>query len=124
MTRKRFIKQLMALGVQRNAANAAAWLHRMQGHTYRRALGEERLRLSLKKAMGTFGTVAGEMTKAIAALADQVKKNFRAINFGLERNVIHHPTPYTPGQLSQDFQNVQVMSHADHAALHGGGGND
>lgn len=124
MTRKRFVKQLMALGVQRNDANFAAWKHRLLGHTYRRALGEERLRLELKKAMGNLGTAVANMGKAIAALADQIKKNFRAINFRLERSVTHHPTPYTPGQLSQDFKTVQVMSQADHAALHGGGGND
>lgn len=81
MTRKKYVKQLMALGVQRNDANASAILHNYQGHPYSRALKEERLRLSINRAFKTLGDTAlqmaigiGKAAAAMQTLADALKQ--------------------------------------------------
>lgn len=46
MTRKKFVKQLMAMGIQRNDANAKAELARWRGMNYQTALQYERVRIA------------------------------------------------------------------------------
>lgn len=116
MTRKKFVKQLMALGLPRNRANSHATRCRYKGNSYaeyyaalapvlRVRQAQDKLNVSMRMAAGYFLSGLARVWAAMARLRDDL--------------VAHHPNPYTPGHPGPDFQNMQIMSQADHAAMHG-----
>ena len=110
MTRKKYIKLLMALDVPRNKARACARACQMVGKPYERAYRERVYWLRLAQAGRRF---ARNMTKAAMALAESTRH-------GLQSMHLHHPTPYTPQNAGAGLDhNVQIVTPAEHAALHG-----
>lgn len=69
MTRKKFVKQLMALGYQRNGAEALAIYARCGGWTYEQYLGVER---KYNGQLRAFETAAGRVAEQFADAAKQL----------------------------------------------------
>lgn len=128
MTRKKFVKQLMALGLSRNRANFHAMLCREKGIPYAEhykamapwlglAAGVKNPAVSIRIACANF---ASAMDRAAA----NMKKLSQTIAESKQMELVaHHPEPYTPAASAHQLpQNIQIMSRADHAAMHQGGG--
>ena len=151
MTRKKFIKELMAAGISRNTATAAAdAASRAEIPLIKEAgriLNMQRLfvgcmapvkywRKAFDQALRTQAEITPRRIRPLAkkrhqdglridfAVVDEITPELIATGVYVEamRQVVHHTKPYTPSSLGTDFTNMQVMSQADHAALHRGGG--
>lgn len=125
MTRKKFVKQLMGLGVSRNGANLYAKICRRKGIPYaQRYKAMEpglRLRKTAKNVSVTINASVAKFASNLAVAAANMAKLRESIaQVAQQPLVAHHPTPYTPGNLPGLLpDNMQIMRQADHAALHG-----
>ena len=147
MTRKRYIKLLMSMGYQRNSANALAVLARMGGWTYEQYLQQEKKRIARDRAIlniqialvDSFGPAVKSALRAMEKLREAVaavKWEFPNTSaLWATEQVAEDPLPPWPKEnphradaldalrystlLHPLPDNVQVMSQADHAALHG-----
>lgn len=80
MTRKRFVKQLMSLGMQRNEANVVAIRCNSNGVPYRKALVPETTKYNLRKvakAFLSFGQSMKQATESFKAMAEVLKNESR-----------------------------------------------
>lgn len=96
MTRKRFVKQLMASGIQRNEANAIALLRYTKDRTYRKKLVKRHERMAMEKYTGIIVPVVRQIIAVAVEAAKAVENAVSTICARLNE---------TPG-------------------LYGGGGND
>lgn len=84
MTRKKYVKQLMALGFSRNEANRSANVARVVT-TYERALEIEKGSVAFQKAAVHFSTTLldtlAPAIKAIGELADQLREKFKDVQW-------------------------------------------
>lgn len=71
MTRKRFVKQLMSVGMQRNEANAIAFCCNLKGVPYQKALTHEKVKYNFRKIGGSIVGLAQEF--------EQAKESFKAM---------------------------------------------
>lgn len=132
MTRKKFVKQLMAMGYQRNAAEAVAIFARIEGRTYEQYLQKEKqdqgFHAALEKLKTGLNEALAHIAKAITDAAEQIRKIWeRHPLYGIDwanvpdLNTITHPGLYAT-EINTD--SIQVISREDHDALHGGGSNE
>lgn len=90
MTRKKFVKQLMALGYQRNDAEALATYARCGGWTYEQYLKVERkyngqltaLQTAAGRMAAWFAEGLEHLAIAVQKVADHVHEVFAGINMG------------------------------------------
>lgn len=96
MKRKKFVKQLMALGIQRNTAeDYARWC---VGHRY----GYEEEVHGLRLRLGLLGN---------------------PVRPRIYYYETHYPYLYTPKTANGPMSdNMQIVTRAEHAAIHGAGG--
>lgn len=110
MTRKKFVKQCMALGFSRNAANAMARIcqasEQQYADYYRRHSPWWRLGKAARKARAAILN----MTKAFSGLNTAAKE----LTAGL---VVHHVQPITPENL--EGGKVYLVTKQEHDRLHG-----
>lgn len=66
MTRKRFVKQLMSVGMQRNEANAVAFSCNLKGVPYQKALVSETFKYNLRKV----GKALKQVTENLKKMAE------------------------------------------------------
>lgn len=78
MTRKKFVKQLMAMGHDRDHANAVAYLYRVSGVSYAQALEEYRPEATMIMAMKNFQRAVRELAESIAIGCAAVCKQLQA----------------------------------------------
>ncbi len=81
MTRKRFVKQLMSVGMQRNEANAVAFSYNLKGVPYQKALAHETFKYNLRnigKALVDFAQSLKQATESFKAMAEVLKNENRA----------------------------------------------
>ena len=102
MTRKRYVKLLMALGMDRNEANAAACLCRATGKTYaadyKASAPWMRLHMAARRVKKAFEKIGRTAAATLTAWA---------IEFN--RNMHHAGHPIT----------MQIVTREEHAAIHG-----
>lgn len=116
MTRKRYIKCLMALGVSRNRANVMATACRGPGgKSYAQDFADREPWLRLEYSAKC---VAKALAFALQGVVLSAQKIAADIGQTLHL-VVHHNAPGPNSGL-------RIMTQAEHAALHGhgGGGND
>ena len=146
MKRKKFVKQLMAMGYQRNSANGLALYARMGGWTYEQYLEVERRSYQLQNSMITAASkIADALKPALVNVGEAVKQAaarmnaiLASVDMGLPyasellrwltENVEEDPLPPWPKENPHRSDamdalpyNMQIMSAADHDTLHGGG---
>jgi hypothetical protein len=110
MTRKKFIKQLMACGFSRNSANAVAYACMVAGEPYGECYRRKRPWLGLAKAARQLGAYILNLSKGVKDLIPCVEK--------LRDNlVLHHPRPINPGNM--EAGNLYIVTQQEHNALHG-----
>jgi len=112
MTRKKYIKALMALDVSRNDANAMALAAQVLGTSYEEDYRQRapwlRLALFSRRALRN-------VTAAVMRLAESITNAIAATSLQM-----HHPTPYTPENVADGLHhNMQIVTQAEHAAIHG-----
>lgn len=110
MTRKRYIKQLMALGIPRNRANAMARLCQHSGKSYAAEYRRQRPWLQLAHAARRAKTTILNVAKAFNSAATAAAKLRDSL-------VAHHATPITPANL--DPGNMVIVTRQEHERLHG-----
>ena len=121
MKHKKFVKQLMSMGYQRNSANALAEYARMSGWTYEQLLQQEKKRIARNRAMLNIQIALvdcfGPAVKSALRAVERLREAFAAVKWELPNTSALWATK----QVAEDPlpDNVQVMSQADHAALHG-----
>lgn len=147
MTRKKFVKQLMALGYQRNEAQRLADYARRGFWTYEQYLEIEKkyhgphrkiesIKISLvdnlTPAIKAAAQIVANLAKVITSAVAQTKAGETLLDY-VKENVLQiaerHPADALDAMTyaTQNCQtllhplpdNVQVMSQADHDALHG-----
>ncbi len=77
MTRKRFVKQLMSVGMQRNEANEIALCYNLKGVPYQTALACETFKYNLRKVSKTFSLFTSsikQVTESFKKMAEVLKK--------------------------------------------------
>lgn len=112
MTRKRYIKLLMALGIQRNYADAMAYACQVAGRSY---AADYKMRSPWLRLALFSRRVLRNATAAVMHLAESITNAMAATNLQL-----HHPTPYTPENVGDGLHhNMQIVTQAEHAAIHG-----
>lgn len=132
MTRKKFVKQLMAMGYQRNAAEAVAIFARIEGCTYEQYLQKEKQGQAFNAALEKLKTCLNEAfataAKAIADAVERIREIWEkhplyGIDWanGPDLNAITRPGLYAT-EINTD--SIQAMSREDHDALRGGGGHE
>ena len=109
MTRKRYVKQLMALGVQRNRANAMAYACQDAGRSYANDYAFISPWLKLAKAAREAGSAMLNMGRAIF--------HSRHIMGQAADMVVHHDRPITPDNL--EGGGLIVVTRQEHERLHG-----
>ena len=80
MTRKRFVKQLMSMGIQRNDANEIAFCCNEKGVPYQKALTHETFKYSIRnigKALVDFAQSLKQATESFKAMAEVLKNENR-----------------------------------------------
>lgn len=114
MTRKKFVKQLMGLGLSRNRANFHATLCRYKGISYAEHYAAMapylRLNRATSRASVKFRMAAGYFCSGLARAAAAVEKLRAAL-------VVHHVRPITPDNL--EGGNILIVTRQEHEALHG-----
>lgn len=139
MKHRKFVKQLMALGYQRNDANGLAMYARLGGWTYEQYLQIEKKSIARQRAMENI-TLAfiDKLTPAVKAAQlsmEKLREAFAAVDW---KRPYHSALPWVTEQVEEDplppwpkenphrcdaldalAYNMQIMSQADHAALHG-----
>lgn len=147
MKHRKFVKQLMSMGYQRNAANGLAMYARMGGWTYEQYLQIEKKRIAHERAMLNIQISPVDMFTPAVKAAQQAMERLREAFAGLEWKIPslapmfrswaaeEDPLPMWPKEnphrcdvvdalryatlLHPLPDNIQVMSAADHARLHG-----
>lgn len=139
MTRKKFVKQLMALGYQRNHAEGMAMYARWTGCTYEDYLRDEITRINFNKNLLNIKVSLVDYFTPVFKAAQQAVERLREAVAGIKWNppdlsalswateqVEEAPLPQWPKEnphrcdvLDAMAYNMQVMSRADHDALHG-----
>lgn len=114
MTRKRYIKLFMALGVSRNAANCMADRCRAEGIPYAVDYSARAPWLKLGKAARECGAAILNLSSAAAATLQGIVDGAARWLHQLE---VHHAQPITPGNLTPG--NMHIVTRQEHAALHG-----
>lgn len=110
MTRKKYVKQLMALGMSRNAANAMAYCCQVAGRSYAADYRHRRPWFLLARAARQASAAVLNMTKPLKGLA-------AAVAILRDSLVVHHPQLITPESLERD--NMYIVTAQEHARLHG-----
>lgn len=110
MTRKRYIKLLMALDVQRNRANAMAYACQVAGRSYEADYRFISPWLKLAKAAREAGNAVLNMARA--ALTGSRHIMGRAADM-----VVHHALPITLENL--EGGKMLIVTKQEHDALHG-----
>lgn len=110
MTRKRYIKQLMALGIQRNQANTMATLCRVAGKSYETDLRRRRPWMQLARAARQVSATILNASKYFNDLAAAAAKALGGL-------VVHHAQPITPDNL--EGGNMYIVTQQEHERLHG-----
>lgn len=114
MKRKKYVKQLMGLGVPRNRANLMAYCCQRTGQSYaddyRRRSPWLRVSQEAHKAAVSMRMVDGYFCSGLARAAAAVEKLRAAL-------VVHHVRPITPDNL--EGGDILVVTRQEHEALHG-----
>ena len=94
MTRKKFVKQLMALGCQRNEANTLAYLARIRGMSYQTALQYERARLDAQNIIDRVAHVGlTTVTPTLRNFADRFMEAWRNVAQRFQREAAAYELP-------------------------------
>lgn len=109
MTRKKYVKQLMALGVRRNRANAMAYDCQAKGRSYAADYGYISPWLKLAKAAREAGSAVLNMARSIIG-----PRYAGRLAYDM---VVHHVQPITPEKL--EGGNIVVVTKQEHDRLHG-----
>ena len=131
MKRKKFVKQLMSLGYQRNNANALAMYARMGGWTYEQYLQIEKSYTGYYKALEDMknslayclAPVAKAATDALKKLHDamtSVKWEFPAGTMWATEQVAEDPLPPWPKENPHRCDAVDALTYAARVAQGGG----
>lgn len=110
MTRKRYIKLLMALGLTRNRANAMAYACQVAGRSYAADYRHRRPWLQVAKAARQMGAAMLNMVKPFYGAAAAWKKLRDSL-------VVHHARPITPENL--EGGEMVIVTRQEHERLHG-----
>jgi len=110
MTRKKFVKQLMALGVSRNRANALAYACQVAGEPYAVYYRRELPWWTLARAARMARAAMLNMSKAFSGLIPVARELAAAL-------VVHHAQPITPENL--EGGKLYVVTKQEHDRLHG-----
>lgn len=114
MTRKRYIKLFMALGVSRNAANRMADRCRAAGIPYA-------MNYSARSPWLKLGKAARMASVALLNLGGAARAVLHGIADGTARALhqleVHHAQPITPGNL--EGGNMIIVTRQEHERLHG-----
>ena len=110
MTRKKYVKQLMALGMSRNAANAMAYSCQVAGRSYAADYWHRRPWFLLARAARQASAAVLNITKAFNGLAAGVAKLRDSL-------VVHHPRLITPESV--EGGNLYIVTAQEHDRLHG-----
>lgn len=133
MTRKKFVKQLMALGYQRNEAQRLADYARRGFWTYAQYLEIEKQYHGVhSKFVSLHTSLVDCLTPAVKAAAQAVANLAKAITSAIAEtqagktllDYVKENAPQIAEQHPADAlaalpYNMQIMSRADHDALHG-----
>lgn len=141
MTRKKYVKQLMAMGFSRNAANRSANMARVVT-TYERALEIEKQSAACQKATVHLAVVmSGWLASVVKAATEEVRRLSKAfkgiqvpsklpIDWAAE-NALMAPAPQWLKQrptrndiVDALVYGVDLAAGPDMTAYHGGGGNE
>lgn len=110
MKRKKFVKQLMAMGLERNMANVMAYLCQHTGTSYEADFRRRAPWLRLARAARQVSASLLNMAKGIKGVA--------AAAAGLrDALVVHHPQPLTPESL--EAGKMYIVTKQEHDRLHG-----
>jgi hypothetical protein len=110
MTRKKFVKQLMAQGVSRNRANAMACACRVAGEPYAVYYRRKLPWWTLAHAARLARAAVLNFSKALSGLIPVARELAAAM-------VAHHAQPITPENLEPG--NMIVVTKQEHERLHG-----
>lgn len=114
MKRKKFVKQLMALGMTRNQANAMAYCCRVTGRTYEADYQKRapwlRMRYETHKLSVSLRMTAGYLCSGLARAAAAVEKLRDSL-------VVHHVQPISPENLGSG--KMVIVTRQEHDRLHG-----
>lgn len=110
MTRKRYIKQLMGLGISRNAAAVMAYSCQVAGKSYETDLRRRRTWLQVAKAARQMGVAILNMVKPFYGESAAWEKLRDSL-------VVHHGRPITPENL--EGGEMVIVTRQEHDRLHG-----
>lgn len=114
MTRKKFVKQLMALGYQRNEAQRLADYARRGFWTYEKYLEIEKRHRGLHRKFESFKiSLLDNLTPAVKAAAKVVANLAKVITSAVSQS--------QSGKVQLDLlrDNMQVMARPEHDIMHG-----
>ena len=129
MTRKRYVKLLMAMGYQRNTAQLLALLARAGGCTYKRYLERERLHHAHNRAMVNLKCSLIDMfTPAVAAFSeatDALRDAFAGLDLPKVTEIVAPLTTSNLDGFVAGWADVDEVSQWPKENPHlGGGGHD
>lgn len=110
MTRKRYVKLLMALGIPRNRANIMAELCQVTGKSYAAEYRRQRPWLLISKA-------ARNVAKTVCNMAKFFNSGLPIARELQGLLVAHHSQPITPENM--EGGNMIVVTRQEHERLHG-----
>lgn len=114
MTRKKFMKQLMAMGYQRNAAEVLAMFARMEGLTYDQYLQKEKQDLAFHAAIEKLKTAVNDIAAAVAKVLTDAAEQMRKVwethpLYGIDWAKGPDQTAYTPMVLPLCTSNTDEL---------------
>lgn len=109
MTRKRYVKLLMALGVHRNRANAMAYDCQVAGRSYAADYGYISPWLKMAKAARKAGT-------SVLNMARNIYRSSHIMGQAADM-AVHRAKPITPENL--EGVNMLIITRQEHDKLHG-----
>ena len=110
MTRKKFVKQLMALGVSRNRANALAYSCQVAGEPYAAYYRRKLPWWTLARAVRLARAAVLNMSKAFSGLIPVARELAAALT-------VHHAQPIDQENL--EGGGLIVVTQQEHDRLHG-----
>lgn len=110
MKRKKYVKQLMALGMARNQANAMAYCCRVAGKTYEDDYRRKRPWLLLARSARQAKATILNVARAFNNVATAAAKLMGSL-------AVHHAQPITPENL--EGGNMYIVTRQEHDRLHG-----
>lgn len=123
MTRKRFVKLLMAYGYTRNRANELAQKCHQNGVPYVEDIHRRKVHLCFngKKFARAIRQATQEVERAMQQLNEAVKRMGKSFKIPKPDMVVHHPQLITTTNAYNFLEkNMQIMPLADHKAMHNG----